>query len=89
MDEIKRDYIYTNNCIYNDVTLLLGTISRLVSNRLIEDKVLYAMTVCEEYLQSVLDSIEKNYGSMDGFLRDAMKLTKEDILALREKYLED
>jgi protein-tyrosine phosphatase len=89
MDEIKRDYIYTNNCIYNDVTLLLGTISRLVSNRLIEDKVLYAMTVCEEYLQSVLDSIEQNYGSMDAFLRDAMKLSKEDILALREKYLED
>jgi protein tyrosine/serine phosphatase len=36
-----------------------------------------------------LDSIEKNYGSMDAFLRDAMKLSKEDILALREKYLED
>jgi protein-tyrosine phosphatase len=89
MDTIKRDYIYTNNCIYQEVTMLLGTISRLVSDHLVEDKILYAMTVREEYLQSVLDSIEKNYGSIDGFLHQALKLTDSDLEMLREKYLED
>lgn len=88
MEEIKRDYIYTNNCIYDEVTMLLGAVSRLASNRLLEEKIMYMLTVDPEYLEEVLSSIEKRYGSVEKFLQEAMELTDEDIEQLREKYLE-
>lgn len=88
MEEIKRDYIYTNNCIYEEVTMLLGAVSRLASNRLLEEKIMYMLTVDPEYLESVLDYIEGQYGSVEKFLEEAMELSSDDIKQLRDKYLE-
>lgn len=88
MEEIKRDYLYTNHCIYDEVTMLLGTVSRLVSDRMVEEKIKYMLTVSPEYLQSVLDAIAEDYGTVDGFLREGLGLLKEDFKILREKYLE-
>ena len=88
MEEIKRDYLYTNHCIYDEVTMLLGAVSRLVSDRMVEEKIKYMLTVSPEYLQSVLDAIVEDYGTVDGFLREGLGLLKEDFRILREKYLE-
>ena len=46
------------------------------------------MQVQDSYLKSVQDEIEKDYGSVDAFLKQEMGLDENARLRLRGKYLE-
>ena len=41
-----------------------------------------------EYMQSALDEIDRRYGSIGGYLKEALGVTDSDIQTLRDKYLE-
>jgi protein-tyrosine phosphatase len=47
------------------------------------------MTARPEVLEATFASIDKHYGSFDGFLHDGLKLSEEDLTRLRERLLED
>lgn len=89
METIKQDYLFTNDCIYNDVSLILGTISRLMSNRVLEEKIKYMLMVEPEYIESIIETVDHEYGSFDDFLLHAMGLGKEELTKLRDLYLEE
>ena len=42
----------------------------------------------ENFVQA-LDSVDRQYGSLEAYLKGPMGLTDDDILILRERYLED
>ena len=41
-----------------------------------------------EYIDAAFDSIDKNYGTVENYLHEALELTDEDIEKLKENYLE-
>ncbi|MEB3365584.1 tyrosine-protein phosphatase [Lactobacillus sp. R2/2] len=44
-------------------------------------------TVHSEYIDFVVSTINKNYGSVENYLHDIMRLTDDEISKLREIYL--
>ena len=53
----------------------------------IMDKVRLLYKVKGEYLDTVFDTIEQDYGTVERFLKKALYLTPKAIEALRNKYL--
>ena len=46
------------------------------------------LTVRADYLNAAFDEVEKRYGSFDGYIRDGLGLSAEDVEALRALYLQ-
>ncbi len=44
--------------------------------------------VNRSYMEAALDYIDEQYGDVNGYLKNALKLTDDDIKALQDKYLE-
>ena len=42
----------------------------------------------ERYIQAAFDTIDSEWGSMDNFISGALSLTEEDILKLKDFYLQ-
>ena len=53
-----------------------------------EQAVIYLFSAQEGYLDSLITTIYEKYGSFDGFIREGLGLSDEDMAALRAKYLE-
>ena len=86
-DDIREDYLYTNECIVKDVEFLKDTF--LTDENCSEQAVTYLFSAQEEYLDSLITTIYEKYGSFDGFIREALGVTDEKIKMLRDKYLEE
>ncbi len=41
-----------------------------------------------DYFRLAIDSMKQEYGSVDGYLRDGLGLSDEDLQALRDKFLQ-
>ena len=85
-EDIKEDYLYTNECIAED----METLKKLFFNDddFSEQAVIYLFSAQEGYLDSLITTIYEKYGSFDGFIREGLGLSDEDMAALRAKYLE-
>jgi protein-tyrosine phosphatase len=46
------------------------------------------MTTKPGTLQATFDSLDKTYGSFDGYLRNASKISDSDLASLRQRLLE-
>ncbi len=44
--------------------------------------------VFERYMTFALDTLEKKYGSVEGYVREELGVTDEELDILRKKYLE-
>ena len=44
--------------------------------------------VDEDLISKAIEEIDKNYGSVDSFLREGLKLTDDDLQRLKDLYLE-
>lgn len=84
---IMDDYMRTNICLKKDVEYL----TRLLASRKVPDKKIECARVMlsakECYLQSALNTIQAEYGSMERYLRRAMCLTPRHLERLKKRYL--
>lgn len=86
-EEIMRDYLRTHrayrtiNHIYYSAVLLLKC-SRMWARSLVQ-----VLDAYPEYLQTVFDTIDAEYGDTDTFLGQGLGLSQEDLLLLRSAYL--
>ncbi len=87
-DDIFEDYLYTNECIKEEVDLLLR---QFVSgeNPVSEKAVMLLFTAQEQFLAAAFDEIDKTFGSFEGYLEKALGADSRMRQALKDKYLED
>lgn len=84
---IMDDYMRTNICLKKDVEYL----TRLLASKNVPDEKIESARVMlsakECYLQSALNTIQAEYGSMERYLRRAMCLTPRHLERLKKRYL--
>ena len=86
-ENIKEDYLYTNECIVKDVEFLKTIFIKDENSS--SKAVTYMFTAQEDYLDSAVTTIYEKYGGFDSFIREALGMTDETIQKLRNKYLEE
>lgn len=94
-DDIFDDYLYTNECIKDEVSEIALRLSKkylkpepsseevCVFNKTIE----YLFGAKEEYLSGVYQKIEELYGDFNGYIRDGLKISQEQIDLFKNIYL--
>ncbi|MBR4570070.1 MAG: tyrosine-protein phosphatase [Candidatus Riflebacteria bacterium] len=94
-EDIFEDYLYTNECIKDEVAEIALRLSQKylnpepssdelsVFNKTIE----YLFGAKEEYLLGVYQKIEELYGDFNGFIRDGLKISKDKIDFFKNIYL--
>lgn len=85
MQDIIDDYLYTNECLHNEIEMLKSMFGGSDPARLNALQVLFSAD--RIYLESLLSKAETLYGSLDGFITEALRVTPEERSALKEKYL--
>ncbi len=87
-EDIFEDYLYTNECIKEDVKQLLG---QFVSSgsAVSKEAVILLFTAQEQFLAAAFDEIDKQFGSFDGYLENVLGADSEMRRRLKDKYLED
>ena len=86
-DAIMRDYMKTNrSCRFKNFWICLGVVLVTFSVRKAHNLNLL-LSSRRDFLRAAFDEIDKVWGGTEGFLRDGLKLTDEDLCDLREAYL--
>lgn len=86
-DEIMRDYMRTNrSCRFKNFWIFIG-----VSIVTLSIRTAYSLHLLlssqQDFLAAAFDELDKTWGGTEGFLRDALELSEEDLSELREIYL--
>ncbi|MBR1423755.1 MAG: tyrosine-protein phosphatase [Ruminococcus sp.] len=85
-EDIVADYLATNENIRDEVEQLRDLLGGSVDSS--DEAIDYLFTAKQEYLETVYNVIEKEYGSFDEYLRQALGLDDDKLNRLREMYLE-
>ena len=89
-DDIRADYLKTNKCLKEEIEYLVNMFRQEPDTGSPEsEKALrYLFSAWPEYLDSLYQSIEENYGDFDGYLSRGLGITDEEKAAVRSRYLE-
>lgn len=84
---IRSDYLNTNNYIQEPLDQILTVVRNNGGNANIEQSIRDLWTVKADYLDSALATINAHYGTMRGYLHDALNLTDAEVADLQKLYL--
>lgn len=91
-EDIEADYLATNLYKQKEADAEIADIQKTLpadcSPEVAVYMTKYTWLAHIEYLHYFYDLVAKNYGTIQNFLRDAVGLTEEEELAIRNKYLE-
>jgi protein-tyrosine phosphatase len=89
---VMQDYLLTNQCLLgpDSIEKTRADLQKLLGLSQLPDAaaVRAIMTARSETLESALDTINRNYGSFAGYLKQGLRLEDSDVAALRERLLE-
>lgn len=85
---IYEDFMRTNMYLDKEMEYMIRFLeTKIIVDNEIMDKIRLFYRVKEEYLDTVFDTIKKDYGSMDMFMKKALYMNPKNIEVLRRKYL--
>lgn len=85
---IREDFLKTNLYMEEEMQHMVRYLeTKTIVDSGVMDKVRILYRVKGEYLDIVFDTIERDYGSMDRFMKKALYLTPKAIEELKNKYL--
>lgn len=85
---IREDFMKTNLYLEEEMQHMVRYLeTKTIVDSKVMDKVRILYKVKGEYLDTVFDTIEKDYGSVEHFLKKALYLTPKAIETLKNKYL--
>ena len=85
---ISEDYMKTNLYLDEEMNHMVRYLeSKMIVDNQTMDKIRLLYRVKEEYLDCVFETIEKDYGSVEQFMKKALYMHPKTIEALRKKYL--
>ncbi len=86
---ILQDYLLTNEAV--NVELMSKTLAKVFSRQsghdIAPDAIIPLLTVEQVYLETTFSAIDKAYGSMENYLRDALNLTSAKQAQLKQALL--
>lgn len=87
IEDIKADYLATNEFIKPEVEFILNTIAKGKTEE--EKKEMMPFLAAEEsYFDAIFDAAKEMYGSFDDFLEQAMGIGEKEIKIFRDKFTE-
>lgn len=86
---IKKDYLLTNITTKDFVDSMIEHARQNGRNENVLQSIRDIQSVRAEYLDHAVKVLNDEYGSINDYLRDVMKLSSADIMELRDVYLED
>ncbi|MBQ7599386.1 MAG: tyrosine-protein phosphatase [Clostridia bacterium] len=89
-DRIIADYLRTNYYIRHDVERIIDHVRRsnpgfTENNREALENII---TARPEYIRQVYEEAERKYGSFEGFVRNGLGMSEDEIKLMRDMYLE-
>lgn len=87
METIKQDYLFTNEATKDFVQDFLQKAKAEGANETNLSILHDLQTVYPQYIDHIIDTLNKNYGGVENYLSDMMKLTDDEISRLRKIYL--
>ncbi|MCR5143923.1 MAG: tyrosine-protein phosphatase [Lachnospiraceae bacterium] len=89
-DIIIRDYMQTNECIKEELEQIINMVGQKMggANDAIREGLGYCFGAHEIFIEKVYDKIEEVYGDFDGFVREGLKCSDDEIAKLKELYLD-
>ena len=86
-ETIMQDYMrYNRLCRFQNTMIFIGIIISRFSLHMARS-LDNLMSARRDYLKAAFDEMEKLYGSTEGYLRDALKLSDDNLIKLRSMYL--
>lgn len=89
LNTIKKDYLLTNITTKDFVDSMVEHARQNGKNENVLQSIRDIQSVRSEYLDHAVKVLNDEYGSINNYLRDVMKLSSADIMKLRNIYLED
>ena len=87
-EKVIEDYLLTNTYVKDHVDSAMLEIEMKTFFQADTDNLRKIHLVEERYIQAAFDTIDSEWGSMDNFISRALSLTEEDILKLKDFYLQ-
>ena len=87
-EKVIEDYLLTNTYVKDHVDSAMLEIEMKTFFQADTDNLRKIHLVEERYIQAAFDTIDSEWGSMDNFISGALSLTEEDILKLKDFYLQ-
>lgn len=87
METIFNDFLLTNDFLKDQTEQIVKQVSEKTTDERVLKLVAKLNGVDKSYLEAFFDTIEKDYGSFDEFIRTKMNMTEDKIQKLKEKYL--
>lgn len=87
METIFNDFLLTNEFLKDQTEQIVKQVSEKTTDERVLKLVAKLNGVDKSYLEAFFDTIEKDYGSFDEFIRTKMNMTEDKIQKLKEKYL--
>jgi|GEM_PF-8100 len=87
LDTVIEDYLYTNDCVKEQNSVLMKAVSDITKDPEIQKGVEIVNTVHRNLLESTFAKIDKVYGSLESFLENQIGLSSDKIERLKDKYL--
>ena len=89
LNTIKKDYLLTNITTKDFVDSMIEHARQNGKNENVLQSIRDIQSVRSEYLDHSVKVLNDEYGGINNYLRDVMKLSSADIMKLRNIYLED
>ena len=87
-EKVIEDYLLTNTYVKDHVDDKMLEIELKTFFRADTDNLRKINLVEERYIQAAFDTIDSKWGGMDRYISEALNLNEEDILKLKDFYLE-
>ena len=85
---IREDYIRTNEAAKPVAERYSAYVLAETGNKAMADRVYEAFIANMEFLDAAFDEMEKRFGGLDGYIRDGIGISGDEISAFRAKILE-
>lgn len=86
-NDARKDYLLTNTALKNFVNGQRAMLRSAGQSMTMIDNYVALWSADRSYLNAALSSIKKEYGNLDHYLTNGLKLSKDDLTQLRHLYL--
>ena len=90
-EEIIREYLLSDEYLAEDIQFLTDFIKRRANTDSEEAdlSLAYLFGAKREYIDTFYETVDDRFGSFDAFIKEGLGLSEEEILKMRDLYLED
>lgn len=88
-EAVEQDYLATNKYVQSETQNIMDALSSFGLGDKLDKSIHVINSADPRFLHAALDAVEKQYGSLDAYVRDQLSVTDEKREVLRARYLTD